>query len=153
MNSVAAARQRRLIGNSAGFTLAEVIITMFLISMMCLSVFAAMQQITKATLALAIRSEGYRLMQSEAERLLSIDYTSFTSSGNQTITSAVKTTYTPSSDAALSLPADNALGRATFTRRVVAVSNTATSKTLRVEVEWTWQGHSNLISTPLFRTQ
>ena len=126
---------------------------MFLISMMCLSVFAAMQQITKATLALAVRSEAYRLMQAEAERLLSVDYNSFTASGNQTLTSAVKTTYTPTNDAALTLPADNALGRATFTRRVVSAGSTATSKTLRVEVEWTWQGHANLISTPLYRTQ
>jgi prepilin-type N-terminal cleavage/methylation domain-containing protein len=139
---------------NAAFTLPEVMITMFLISMMCLAVFAGLQQITKAALAVAVRSEAYHLMQAEAEQLLAGDFTSFAATAaDQTITSSVKTSYLPNTTAALGISTDNAVGRTTFTRRVVAVSSTATSKTLRVEVQWTWQGRPYLVSVQLFRTQ
>jgi prepilin-type N-terminal cleavage/methylation domain-containing protein len=145
---------RRVVAKNVGFTLPEVMITMFLISMMCLAVFSGLQQITKAALAVAIRSEAYHLMQAEAERLLDGDYASFAATTtDQTITSSVKTSYTPSTTPALATSADNGVGRSTFTRRVVLVSSTTTSKTLRVEVQWTWQGRPYLVSTQLFRTQ
>ncbi len=137
----------------AAFTLMEVMITMFLMSVLCLGVFVGMQQVTKAMMNVAIRDEAYHLMQAEAERLLSSDYTSFNASAAQTITSAVKTTILPNSVAQFGFTGDNAIGRVTFTRQVVAVASTSSSKTLRVQVQWTWQGRTNTVSVPLFRNQ
>ncbi len=147
-------RRRRIANKNAAFTLAEVVITMFLMSLTCLGIFAGMQQITKAMMAVALRDEAYHLMQAEAERLLATDYTSFTATASdQSITGAAKTTYLPSTAAKFGITSDNALGRATFTRRVVQVSSTTTSRTLRVEVQWTWQGRSQTITTTLLRIQ
>jgi prepilin-type N-terminal cleavage/methylation domain-containing protein len=137
----------------SGFTLSEVMIAMVLISIMCLSVFGALQSTSRLALNTAIRSEAHRLMQAEAERLISVDFGSFGSSADQTITSSVKAIFGPNKDAQFALPANNANGRVSFTRRVIEVSSTSSSKTLRVEVQWTWQGHTSLISTPLFRSQ
>ena len=126
-----------------GFTLSEVIITMFLLSVMCLGVFVGLQQVTKAMMAVAIRDEAYHLLQAEAERLLSADYTSFTNtSADQVITSAVKTSFTPSAAAQFSTGTSDGSGRIAFTRRVVSVASNATSRTLRVEVEWSFAGRS-----------
>lgn len=140
-----------------GFTLPEVMITMFFISVMCLGVFVGLQQITFAMMSVAIRDEAHHLMQAEAERLIASDYTSATATASdQTITSSVKTSYmrlNPTVAPALIVPTDNDPGRITFTRRVVAVASTASSKTLQVEVEWTWRGRANKISTPILRTQ
>lgn len=147
-------RQRHSIRTvNAGFTLSEVMVTMFLISMMCLGIFAGLQQISRAMMAIAIRDEGYHLLQAKAEQLLGGTYASFAASSDQSITSEVKTSFNPSTTAALTLPSDNAAGRITFTRRVVAVAASDTSKTLRVEVQWAWQGRTTVISSPLFRTQ
>lgn len=147
----------------AAFTLIEVMITMFLISLMCLGVFAGLQQITRGMLTVAARNEGYHLMQAEAERLLASDYSGFTAtSADQSITSALKTSflsYKPvpqtGSVAALDVTSDNNTGRITFTRRVVSVASTSSSRTLRVEVEWRIHPSErfNQISTVLFRTQ
>lgn len=136
-----------------GFTLVEVIISMVLISVMCLSVFVGLNQMTKNAMAVALRNEAYHLMQAEAERLLQGDYFAFDVVPAATIQSSVKTTYAPSALAKFALGADNAAGRVTFTRRVVSLASTASSKTLQVEVEWTWQGRPNAIATPLYRTQ
>ena len=139
---------------NAGFTLVEVMVTMLLISILCLGVFAGMQQITKTAMAVAIRNEAYHLMQADAEQLLSGDYSSFVpTNADETITSAVKTSYMPSTAAQFAFTADNPLGRTTFTRRVVSVASSDTSRTLRVEVQWSWQGQTNLISTVLYRIQ
>lgn len=146
-------RRHRQSKNAAGFTLIEVMITMALISLMCLGVFVGLQQITRAMMTVAVRDEAYHLLQAEAERLLTADYSAFTASGNQTITSAVKTTYSPSSAARFTLPTDNASGRIAFTRRVVEVANTSNTRTLRVDVTWTLNGRTNTISAPLFRLQ
>lgn len=125
---------------------------MFLISMMCLSVFAGLQQITKVALAVALRNEGYHHLQQESERLLNTDYSSFiATTQDTTIKSAVKTSYSPSGAAQMAITSDNATGRVNFTRRVVEVASTTTTRTLRVEVTWTWQGRSNTITTQLFR--
>lgn len=158
MATVAPAKlcHRRIARRCAGFTLTEVIITMVLIAVMCLGVFAGLQQITKATLGVALRNEAYHHLQQEAERLLTADYSDFTASSSDTkIPSAVKTSYSRSNVDPLKVTgfADNKAGRVTFTRRVVAVSNTATSRTLRVEVEWTWQARPFRISTPVYRNQ
>lgn len=146
-------RRQRQSKSTAGFTLIEVMITLFLISLMCLGVFVGLQQITKAMMTVAVRDEAYHLLQAEAERLLTADFSAFTASGNQTITSAVKTTYSPSNAAKLTPPSDNAVGRTTFTRRVVQVENTPTSRTLRVDVTWTLNGRTTTVSAPLFRLQ
>jgi len=124
-----------------------------LISMMCLGVFAGLQQITFSMMNVAIRDEAYHLMQAEAERLLSTDFGSANATAtDQTITSSVKTSYMPTTLAQFAIASDNNLGRITFARRVVSVSSSFSAKTLRVEVEWTWKGRSNLISTPIYRT-
>lgn len=138
---------------TAGFTLTEVMITMLLISMMCIGVFAGLRQISKAMLAVAVRSEAHRVLQAEAERLLSTDFTSFTASAPETITSSVKPSYVPSKASAFTLPPGNAAGRVKFTREVIAVASSDTSRTLRVEVRWTWQNQPNVVSSPLFRTR
>lgn len=146
-------RRRPTARKNAGFTLMEVMVSMFLMSLLCLGIFASMQQVTKAMMAVALRDEAYHLMQAEAERLLCSDYSSFVSSSDQTITSALKTSYFPDSGTpALQTSSDNNVGRVTFTRRVVDVSSTSSSKTLRVEVQWTWDGRTATVSVPLYRT-
>ncbi|PTX91387.1 prepilin-type N-terminal cleavage/methylation domain-containing protein [Opitutus sp. ER46] len=144
-------RRSRQPSSNAGFTLAEVIVAMFLISLMCLSVFAGLQQITKSMLSVAVRSEGYHLLQAESERLLASDFDTFVASADQTITSSVKTSYAPSKVAPLTITGDNAVGRIRFTRRVVQVESTGASRTLRVEVEWKWDKRTQIISTLLYR--
>ncbi len=146
-------RRPRQSKNTVGFTLVEVMITLFLISLMSLGVFVGLQQITRAMMAVAARDEAYHLLQAEAERLLTADYGAFTASGNQTITSALKTSYTPSSDAKFVLPADNASGRMAFTRRVVELASTPSTRTLRVDVSWSLNGRNSTVSTRLFRLQ
>jgi Tfp pilus assembly protein PilV len=141
------ARQR------AGFTLAEVMITLCLTAMMCLAVFAGLQTISRLGLESAVRTEAYRLLQSEAERLTSVDYSSFVSSGNQTIPSSFKTSFLAGNQAQFAYPASGTTGRITFTRSVTDVTSTSTSKTLQVQVQWTWQGQSHVISLPVFRAQ
>lgn len=138
--------------NNDGFSLGEVMIALFCISLLCLGIFAALQQISGTMMAIAIRDEAYHLMQAKAEQLLSGDYADFTASADESITSAVKTNFHASTAAALALPANNANGRITFTRRVIQVSSTTSSRTLEVEVDWTWGGRSASVSTPLFRT-
>jgi prepilin-type N-terminal cleavage/methylation domain-containing protein len=81
--------------HQAAFTLPEVMITMLLISMMCLGTFAGMQQVSKAMTAVAIRSEAHRVLQAEAERLLSTEYTSFSPSAEQTVSSSFKPSFIP----------------------------------------------------------
>jgi hypothetical protein len=129
---------------------------------MCLGVFAGLQQITKAMLSVAARDEAYNLMQAECERLLASDYGSFSATAaDQTITSSLKTSYVSykptgtGSVPALQLTGDNNVGRVSFTRRVVQVSSTGSSRTLRVEVEWRIGAKErfNRVSTVLFRTQ
>ncbi|HVU34332.1 MAG TPA: prepilin-type N-terminal cleavage/methylation domain-containing protein [Opitutaceae bacterium] len=142
---------------AAGFTLVEVMITMFLISMMCLSVFAALQQITKNALSVALRDEAYHLMQAQAEQLLEGTYADFVpTTADQTINSSVKTSYLPSFVNSLTQlstnQAANLAGRISYTRRVVSVASDSSSTTLRVEVSWTWQGRPELVSTLLYRS-
>jgi len=139
--------------SNKGFTLAEVMITLSLTALMCLAVFAGLETVSRLSLQTAVRMEAYRLLQSEAERLSSVNYTSFVSSGNQTISSAFKTSFLAGTQAQFTYPASGTNGRVSFTRRVVDVASTGTSKTLRVEVQWTWQSQANLISMPVFRSQ
>lgn len=143
----------------AAFTLPEVMVAMLLIAMLCLSVFAGLQQVSRAMMTIALRTEAHRLLQAEAERLLNTNYASFTASSAESITSSLKTSFVsekkkdapPISHKAL--PPGNANGRVVFKRQVVAVAATDTSTTLRVDVSWTWQGRPNVISVPLFRTR
>lgn len=152
-------RKRR---QNSAFTLVEVMITMFLISMMCLSVFAGLQQITKTALSVAIRDEAYHLMQDKAEQLLSVPFANFDAAADETIVSSVKASYVPDMKIdALALPADNdnKTPRVSFTRSVtkVASTNMPASTTLRVQVTWTWpkqdaQRRTYVVSTLLYRT-
>ncbi len=149
-------RKTRPTPTQAAFTLPEVMVAMLLISMLCLSVFAGLQQVSRAMTSIALRTEAERLLQAEAERLLNVDYASFTSSATETITSSFKTSFTAKRTAALDhkqLPTDNGMGRVDFKRQVVKVASTDTSTTLRVDVSWAWQGKPNVISVPLFRTR
>lgn len=137
----------------SGFTLAEVMIALLLISAMCLSVFSGLHMISKWTLHTAIRSEAHRLMQAKAEELLAGTYAGFTAQANEAVTSSIKTTFNAGTQAQFAYPANNSGTRVSFTRRVVGVASTTTSQTLRIEVSWAWQGQSYLISCPLFRSQ
>lgn len=121
--------------------------------MMCLSAFAGLQLISRLTLDIAARSEAQRVLQTEAERLNAADFSSFVASDAVTITSCLKTTFRAGSQAQFALSSDHAAGRVTFTRRVVEVSSTSTSRTLRVDVTWTTQGTSHTDSVLLFRAQ
>ncbi len=136
-----------------GFTLSEVMITLLLTAMMCLAVFAGLQTTSKLSLGTAVRSEAHRLLQAEAERLSSVEFASFVASADQSISSSFKTTFLAGNEAQFSYPSSSSPGRVIFTKRVVAVASTSTSRTLRIEVEWTWQGRSSQISIPMFRTQ
>lgn len=137
--------------NQKAFSLVEVLVTMVLITLMCASVFPGLQLITTSAMNTAIRGEAHRLMQDEAERLISVGYASFTTSDEQTITSSIKTTFGPDKSSQFQYPSNQA-GRVTFKRRVVAVADTSTTRTLRVEVEWTWRGKKTVISMPIFRS-
>lgn len=137
--------------NPKAFSLVEVLVGMVLVMLMCASVFPGLQLITKSAMNTAVRSEAHRLMQAEAERLMSVGYASFTTATEQTITSSIKTTFAPDKSSQFQYPTNQA-GRVTFKRRIVAVSETSTTRTLRVEVEWTWQGRNTVISMPIFRS-
>lgn len=138
----------------AGFTLGEVMITLCLTAMMCVAAFTGLGTVTRLTMAVAIRSEADRLMQAEAERLTSVDFASFVaSSSDEAITGCLKTSFQSGNQAQFDYPATSNSGRVTFARRVVEVASTSTTKTLRVEVQWTWQDRPSLISTLLFRSQ
>ncbi len=136
-----------------GFTLAEVMVAMILIALMCLSVLTGLQSITKMTMGVAIRSEAYRVMQAEAERLMQADYGSFQAASEQATVSCFKTTFLPGKQQSLEYPASGPGGRVSFKRSVVEVASTGTTRTLRVQVKWDWQGRTNLVSTLLFRAQ
>jgi prepilin-type N-terminal cleavage/methylation domain-containing protein len=137
----------------AGFTLSEVMIALVLVAMLCLGVFAGLQVITRLSLGTAVRSEAYRLLQAEAERLSSVDFASFTAVPDQTITSNFATSFLAGNQARLTYPSTGNAGRVAFTRRVVETASTGSTRTLRVEVQWTWQRQTSLISLPVYRTQ
>lgn len=125
---------------------------MVVISLVCMVIFPGMYLVSRLALNNAVRSEGFRLMQAEAEHQTSLDFFSLGAYPDQLITSCVKTSFRPNKEARFDYPAESD-GRVTYTRRVVSVAATTTSKTLRVEVQWTWQGQSNLISVPILRYQ
>lgn len=143
----------RLSLSSCGFTLVEIVVTLFLVALLCIAAFAGMQTLSRMTMGIALRSEAHRHLQAEAERLTSASFESFTASSDQPLTSSFKTTYAPSTQAQFAYPTTGAAGRTVFVRRVVAVDSTSTSRTLRVEVQWTWQGRTSLVSTLLFRSR
>lgn len=140
---------------NSGFTLIEVMMAMFWITVMCLSAFVGLRQISNVALSVAVRDEAYHLMQDEAERLLSAPYSSFTATSDSPY-SSVKTSFVPSTVSPLTLPAaadnNNLSARVLYTRAVTVVSSSTSSTTLQVQVSWTWQKHSNSISTVLLRT-
>lgn len=129
-------------------------VALSLISVMCLAIFAGLNTITDVTVRTVVRSEGQRLLQAEAERLMSVSYGNFTAStSDETIWSSYKTTFKNSTAAALTYPATSTAGRVQFTRRVVAVSSTTTTRTLRVEVQWQSGGKTLKLTMPIFRSQ
>jgi len=144
-------RKRRI--RSLGLTLPEVTVALFIISFAIMSIAGALHTVSKWTLATAIQNEADRLMQAEAERLMSAPYDVISASGDETILSSVATSFRPGTQEQFSYPADGAGARVTFVRRVVNVATTSMSKQLRVEVEWTWQGSSRLVSAPLLRSR
>ncbi len=137
----------------AGFTLLEVMVAVFLGAVICLGIFSGLQTASRLSLGVAIRSEAYHLLQAEAERLTWVTFDSFASSPDETITACLRTSFVPGRETQFSYPATGAAGRVAFTRRVVDVASTGTTRTLRVEVQWTWQGRTSLISTLLYRAQ
>jgi prepilin-type N-terminal cleavage/methylation domain-containing protein len=148
-------RQTRQHRKAAGFTLVEVMITMFLISMMCLGVFAGLQQITKAMASVAIRDEAYHLMQAEAERLLNTDFASFSASGPQTIHCSFGTSFARGNNTG-ALTGSSSVGRVDFVRQVLDVGSTQNpaTQTLRIQITWAFPDQRpNVISTTLFRTR
>lgn len=146
------AKKLRKRSSNAGFTLFEVMLGLFLISLMCLSVYASLTQITKAAMGVAIRDEAYHLLQAKAEEQLATDFTSFGTAATDTVTSEVKTSFLPSTVTAQTLPTDNNVGRITFTRSIVAGTSSSSAKSATVQVSWTFQGRPYQISVPLYRT-
>jgi hypothetical protein len=129
-----------------------VVIALFVISFMILSVSGGLHTVSSWTLATAIQNEADRLLQAEAERLMSAPFVSVGASSDESIVSSVKTSFGASTQAQFSYPTGDPSARVAFTRRVVDIATTPTSRHLRVEVEWTWQGRDRLISSPLFRS-
>lgn len=128
-------------------------IALVVIAFTIMSITGALHTVSKWTLATAVQNEADRLMQAEAERLMSAPYSDIAASGDETIHSSVATSFRPGTEAQFSYPAGDPAARVAFVRRVVDVATTSTSKQLRVEVEWTWQGRSRLVSAPLFRSR
>lgn len=137
----------------AGLTLPEVMIALLVVSGMCLTVFGGLNMVSKWSLLAGIRGEAGRLVQEEAERLLAVPFNEFVASGNETVGSSVHTTFRPGTQAQFTPPAAGTGARASFTRRVVEVAATPRSRTLRIDVAWTWLGENYAISCPLFRVQ
>ncbi len=139
--------------SAAGFTLFEVMLGLFLISLMCLSVYASLTQITKAAMSVAIRDEAYHLLQAKAEEQLATSFSSFGTAATDTVTSSVKTSFLPSTATPLTLPTSgNSLGRITFTRSIIAGTASTSSKSATVQVSWTFQGRPYQVSVPLYRS-
>jgi type II secretory pathway pseudopilin PulG len=134
-------------------TLPEVMIALLIVAAMCLTVFGGLNMVSKWALHSAISSEAQRLLQAEAERLLSVPYAHFVAGADETSTSSVGTTFLAGMQPRLSYPPTRPGARVSFTRRVIAVASTATSRTLRIEVAWTWHGGSHVVATPLYRAQ
>lgn len=145
---------RRIARSRAGFTLTEVMIALTLVAVMSLAVFAGTQTITQVAVRTAIRNEAERLLQGEAERMMSVSYGNFiASTTDETIYSSFRTTFRNSTAAALTYPTSGTSGRTEFTRRVVQVSSTSTSRTLRVEVQWQAGTQTIKLTAQLYRTQ
>lgn len=151
MDSPCTLRSRRH-RDRRGFTLPEVMIALLMVAMMCLAVFAGLDSISRLALGTAVRNEAHRLLQAEAERLSSVPFQNFVASSNQTITSNFRTTFLAGNQAQFSYP-PSSQGRVTFTRRVVEVAASGTTRTLRIELDWTWQGRATTASLPMFRSQ
>lgn len=145
--------RRFLAGPERAVTLPELMIVLLLIAILCLAMFAGLQTVSRIVLSTAVRAEANRLLQAEAERLVSVPYPDFTATGTQDITSSFRTSFRPGTQAALTHPGSDSAGRVTFRREVVQVTSTATTRTLQVQVSWLWQGQSRQISTPVFRSQ
>ncbi len=136
-----------------GLTLPEVMIALLVVSSVCISVFAGLSTMSRWALHSAIQSEAHRLLQEEAEQLLGGGYAGFVASPDESITSSVRTTFLPGAQPRFTPPADGSGARVNFTRRVVEIDSTETSRALRVEVEWTWQGRAYSVVCPLFRAR
>ena len=115
-------------------------VSMVLVSTLCISIFVSINLISKLAMNSAIRTEAYRLAQAEAERLESVGFGSAAAYTDQSIVSSLKTSTTRSSEAQFTYSPTNASGRITFVRRVVDLGSTSSMKNLQVEVEWTWLG-------------
>lgn len=148
-NSVVTLPRRRF--SRAAFSLPEVMVALLLVSVVCMAVIPGLQLISRTALDGAIRSEAHRLVQAEAERLMSVGFASFQAAADRSVQSCVKTNFKADSSAKYEYPSSSA-GRVTFTTRTVEVSSGSTSRTLRVEVQWTWQGKTVVVSTPVFRS-
>lgn len=146
------AKTQRKRSSTAGFTLFEVMLGLFLISLMCLSVYASLTQITKAAMSVAIRDEAYHLLQAKAEEQLATNFNSFGAAATDTVTSEVKTSFLPSTALSLAVTPDNNVGRITFTRSIVAGTSSSSSKSATVQVSWTFQGRPYQVSVPLYRS-
>jgi len=147
-----AARLASLYSRS-GLTLPEVMMALLVVSGLCLTVFGGLNMVSKWSLLAGIRGEAGRLVQEEAERLLAVPFTDFVASADETLGSSVHTTFRPGTQAQFAHPASGTGARASFTRRVVEVAATPRSRTLRIDVAWTWLGEDYAISCPLFRVQ
>lgn len=145
---------RRQLRSRTGFTLVEVMVSLTLISMMCLAVFKGLGTMSQVAISTGVRSEGQRLLQAEAERLMSVSYGNFVAStADETIYSSFKSIFKSSTAAALTYPTSGNTGRFPYTRRVVAVSSTTTTRTLRVEVQWPWNGKTTKLTMLILRSQ
>jgi Tfp pilus assembly protein PilV len=140
ISSFSRARFRRVSDRQSGFSLVEVVLSMVLVSTLCISIFVSINLISKLAMDSAIRTEAYRLAQAEAERLESVGFGSVAAYPNETIISSLKTSTGRSTDAQFAYSATNASGRVEFVRRVVDLGSTSSMKNLQVEVEWTWMG-------------
>ncbi len=138
---------------TAGMTLPEVMIALLVVSAMCLSIFAGLQNVSKWALHAAIRSEAHRLLQAESERLLSLPYADFVAAADRAYTSSVATSFRPGFQQRFDYPPGNASARVSFSRHIVQQASTASNRTLQVGIDWTWQGKNFAISVPLFRSQ
>lgn len=140
ISSSSCARCRRVRNRVSGFSLVEVVVSMVLVSTLCVSIFASINLISKLAMNSAIQTEAYRLAQAEAERLESVGFGSAKAEPDETIVSSLKTSTRRSSEAQFGYSPTNALGRVAFVRRVKDIGSTSSMKTLQVEVEWTWLG-------------
>jgi prepilin-type N-terminal cleavage/methylation domain-containing protein len=148
----------RLVKNHAkrAFSLAEVMVSLGIITLVAASAYAFMHQLSVQNLRDCYQAEAYRLAQEKIEALKAGDWrTDFVSSATQTIASSTTTTFNNSSLELFNYSNTTSSARIQFERTVIEDATIENEnpffKVLRVEVKWHFYNRDYRISIPVGR--